>query len=178
VSDSAEEHIAATIAAVREGGRRWSALADDRLVAARAADRRACLLISLLCGVLLLCSVVACALALGPALRGTSVIVPIVVALFGLSGALPLYVVASAAARLPVAVAVARSGQALFLGAALGAVVAGLVVAFNGTPFAAVAGLVVGAAVVAPAVLGRRLVDLIQRVGGQAYVMGFDPAVR
>ena len=176
MSESADEHIASTIAAVKDGGRRWSALVDERRSAARAADRRTCLLVSLLCGMLALCSLAACALTVGTALRGNGIVVPIVVGMFGLSGAFPLYVVATAVAqtavrvdgvlpaRIRIAAAIIRSGQAVFLGSALGTGVAGVLVAVNGAPIAVIVGVVVGAVVAAAAALGRTLAGLFRRM--------------
>lgn len=161
--ESADEHIASTIAAVREGGRHWAALVDARRSVAAAADRRTCLLISLLCGVVLLGAVTACALTVGPALGGTNVLVPVVVALFGVSGAMPAYLIATVLAgrspgRIGIAGAIMRSGQALLAGAAVAAVAAGVLV---GMP---PAGIVVGVLVAVLAFLGRPVIDLFARM--------------
>ena len=163
MAESADEHVASTIAAVREGGRHWAAVADARLAAAAAANRRTCLLISMLCGVALLGAVAACALTVGPALGGNDILVPVVVALFGVSGAMPAYLIATALAgrspgRLGIAAAIIRSGQALFAGAAAGAVAAGVLV---GMP---AAGIVVGVLVAVLALLGRPVIDLFARM--------------
>lgn len=165
MSESAEEHIAATIAAVRDGGRRWTALTDSHRAEVRAADRRSSLLTSLLCALLLLVSVVACALTVGPALAGRGVLVPVVVAFFGMSGSLPLYVIASAAPQLRAATAIVHSGQALFLGTALATVVAGVLAAVNGVPVAAAVGIGAGLVVAGAAWSGRGLAGVVRSAG-------------
>jgi hypothetical protein len=175
VSGSTDEHLAASIAAIRDSAHQWIALVDAERVAARRANRRVCLLASLVCGLLLIGAATACAMTIGLAFRGTPILVPIVVALFGMSGALPFYALAAAAAlmavradgerlrHIRVTIAVIRAGQAMFIGSALAVIGAGVLVAVNGFPAAAILGVGAGATVGGFAVAGRALTGLVQR---------------
>ncbi|WP_130507905.1 hypothetical protein [Krasilnikovia cinnamomea] len=105
------------------------------------------------------------------AIGGTLFAVPIFVAVLGLSGSLSLYVVGAALAyrsvgsgptlpaRMRVLVAVTMTGQTLSKGTALATALAGLLVAVNGAPAAAV--LAVGIAV-GVIVLGRKFATVIR----------------
>jgi hypothetical protein len=172
VSDSTDGHIADAIAAIRDESRRWSALVRAREATSRAAVRRTCLLVTALSAVLLLGAVAAASVAAKLALGGTLIAVPIFVAVLGLSGSLSLYVVGAAVAyrsvasgralpaRVRVIAAVTMTGQTLSMGTALATALAGVLVAVNGLPSAAVLAAGVAGGV---AVLGRKIATSIQQ---------------
>lgn len=80
-----------------------------------------------------------------------------------MSGALPAYLMATVLAgrspgSLGIAAAIMRSGQALFAGAAVAAVAAGVLA---GVPFS---GIIFGVLIVVLALLGRPVIDLFARM--------------
>lgn len=173
---STDEHLADAIAAIKDESRRWSALARARRAASRAAAERTCLLITALSGVLMLCALAVCAMTARLAVGGTLIAVPVFVAALGLSVPLALYVVGAAVAyrsvatgrasraHLRFAVAIATTGQMLFMGTALATVLAGALVAFHGLPAAAALATAVAIGV---AVVGRKLGGLIRHAAAE-----------
>jgi hypothetical protein len=174
MSRSTDEDIADALAAIKGESQRWSALAEARRTASRAAGRQTCLLVTALSSVLMIGALVASALTAKPAVSGTLIAVPVFVAVLGLSGSLLLYVIGAAVAYRSVVtdqvweagmrfiVAITMTGRALFLGTALATVVAGGLVAANGRPSAAVLATVVAVGVAA---LGQKLGVVIRRAG-------------
>ena len=172
MSRSTDEHIADAMAAIKDESRRWSAMAQAQRAASRATVKRICLLTTALSAVLVLCSAAVCVMAARLALSGTLIAVPVFVAVVGMSVSLSLYVVGAAVAYRSVAtdrvlragmrfaVVVTKTGQTLFMGTALATVLAGVLVAFNGLPMAAVMAAVVAVVV---AVLGRKLGGFVQQ---------------
>ena len=166
MSRSTDEHIADAIAAIKGESQRWSAMAEAQRTASRTAGRQTCLLVTALSSVLMVCALVASAWTATPAVSGTLIAVPVFVAVLGLSGSLLLYVIGAAVAYRSVVteqasgagmrfiVAITMAGRALFMGTALATVLAGVLVAAEGLPSAAVLAL---AAAVGVAVLGQKL---------------------